>query len=249
MQPLLDFPKLHCPFVRKTYEANVDDWRQYGRALEMRAPNVRIVLDQINPGYEWVFNDPNTFAVEKLNGTNVQLVVEKGRLVYIQNRAGNIIDPLQVIAGKTFIIEGIFMAIQKGYIKGDGVYEGEVIGPKLQGNPYDLTYHLFYPFIKTVMDLVYNSFREHEVTYANLSSWFKDWLFSRYYNKLQPPAADKKKIFAEGVIFYNMQRKAQGLVYMAKLRRNMFDWYYSDKIRIGKEIPDNNQGHSLDDNA
>jgi len=39
-------------------------------------------------------------------------------------------------------------------------------------------------------------------------------------------------IFAEGVIFYNLKRRAENKTYMAKLRRDMFDWYYSDKIEI-----------------
>ena len=36
---------------------------------------------------------------------------------------------------------------------------------------------------------------------------------------------------AEGVIFYNLKRQAEGQSWMAKLRRNMFDWYYAD-LRI-----------------
>jgi len=37
---------------------------------------------------------------------------------------------------------------------------------------------------------------------------------------------------AEGIVFYSMKRKEGGKVYRAKLRRDMFDWYYSKKIRI-----------------
>jgi hypothetical protein len=39
-------------------------------------------------------------------------------------------------------------------------------------------------------------------------------------------------VFAEGVIFYNLKRKAEGKTHMAKLRRDMFDWYYHSKIAI-----------------
>ena len=37
---------------------------------------------------------------------------------------------------------------------------------------------------------------------------------------------------AEGIVFYSLKRKAEGKVYMAKLRRSMFKWFYSDKIEI-----------------
>ena len=54
---------------------------------------------------------------------------------------------------------------------------------------------------------------------------------------LAPPqtvAAGKNllKVFAEGVVFYNLKRKAASQSWMAKLRRDMFDWLYSDKIAI-----------------
>ena len=39
-------------------------------------------------------------------------------------------------------------------------------------------------------------------------------------------------MFAEGVVFYNLKRKAASQSWMAKLRRDMFDWFYSDKIAI-----------------
>jgi len=114
-----------------------------------------LVSPEINPEYEWVFED-DTIAVEKLNGTNVKLLTENGRLTSLYNRK-NPIDPLQIIKGKTFIIEGIFRAIQKGYIEIEGEQAGEVIGPKLQGNPYDLNNHIWYPFSKAVKHLSYRS--------------------------------------------------------------------------------------------
>ena len=40
------------------------------------------------------------------------------------------------------------------------------------------------------------------------------------------------KVMAEGVVFYNLKRKAEGKTWRAKLRRDMFDWYISDKIEI-----------------
>jgi len=223
---LTDFPKLHCPFIRKDFEVNEDDWEKYGRELQLRRPSVYLVINKINPGYEWVFDDEDTFAVEKLDGTNIKLMTENGRLTALQNRK-NIIDPLQIIKGQSFILEGVFQSIGKWYVKQNGIQAGELIGPKLQGNPYDMTTHLWYPFEKAIAHLRYRSFHEHDRTFENWSSWFKDWLVSRFATK-----RGKKDIMAEGVVFYNLKRKAEGKTYMAKLRRDMFHWYYSDKITI-----------------
>jgi len=38
MIELTDFPKLHCPFVRKTYKVDKEDWRKHGRALQLGIP-------------------------------------------------------------------------------------------------------------------------------------------------------------------------------------------------------------------
>jgi len=226
-----DFPKMQCPFIRQTFKVNTEQWKKYGSKLQLREPNAYLVVEQINPGYEWVFEDTETIAVEKLNGTNVKILTEEGRLIGLQNRL-NVIDPLQIIKGNTFIIEGIFRAIGKGYVKPDGEQAGEVVGPKLQGNPYKLDVHEWYPFEKSISDLAYRSFHEHERTFDNWSTWFKDWLISRYYTKRSKMGDKKDKVMAEGVVFYNLKRKAEGKSWMAKLRRDMFPWFYSDKIEI-----------------
>ncbi|HUU88354.1 MAG TPA: hypothetical protein VMX17_11460 [Candidatus Glassbacteria bacterium] len=223
---LTDYPKLQCPFIRKNFKVDLEDWEKYGRELQLRSPEVYLAVDEINPGYEWVFEDKETIAVEKLDGSNVKLMTENGRLVALQNRK-NIIDPLQIIKGKTFIIEGVFQAIGKGYVNHEGEQAGELIGPKVQGNPYKLLTHLWYPFLKSIKHLSYRSFHEHERTFENWSSWFKDWLPSRFATK-----CGNEDIMAEGVIFYNLKRKSENRVYRAKLRRDMFEWYYSDTIRI-----------------
>ena len=231
-EPVLsDFPKMQCPFIRQTFEVDHGQWKEHGSRLQMREPNAYLVVDRVNSGYEWVFEDKDTIAVEKLNGTNVKLLTEGGRLVAVQNRL-NVIDPLQVIKGKIFIIEGIFRAIGKGYVKPDGEQAGEVVGPKLQGNPYGLDMHEWYPFERSISALAYRSFHEHERTFDNWSTWFKDWLVSRYHTKLSAKGETKEKVMAEGVVFYNLRRRAEKKSWMAKLRRDMFEWYYSDSIEI-----------------
>ena len=66
---MTNFPKVHCPFIRQ-------------RITKKRY----LVTEEVNPGYEWVFDDPDTFAVEKLDGTNVKVKTEGGKIVAIQNR-------------------------------------------------------------------------------------------------------------------------------------------------------------------
>lgn len=230
--PLLnDFQKIHSPFIRQTFKVDKEQWKKHGSPLKLREPEVYLVIDRVNPGYEWVFEDPDTFAAEKLDGTNVKIFTKKGRLLAVQNRK-NPIDPLQVMKGKTFIIEGIFQSIGKDYVKEDGEQAGEVIGPKLQGNPYKLDVHEWFPFERAMEVLRYKSFHEHERTFDNWSAWFKEWLVSRYFTKRASKLGLTEQVMAEGVVFYNLKRRAEGKTYMAKLRRDMFDWFYSDRIKI-----------------
>ncbi|MBF0362212.1 MAG: hypothetical protein HQK49_14445 [Oligoflexia bacterium] len=222
-----DFPKIHCPLIRQTFKINQDDWKKVGKKMQLRDPEVYLVVNKINPGFEWVFEDADTFAVEKLDGTNVKIKVENGRLIAVQNRK-NVIDPLQILKGKTFLMEGIFKAIDKEYVKDNCEQVGEILGPKLQANPYKLLYHEWYPFERAIEVLRYTSFDKHERNFDNWSSWFKDFLRSRYYMKLHKCQLEES-VFAEGVIFYNLKRRAENKSWMAKLRRNMFDWYYQDQ--------------------
>ena len=226
MIKLSNFPKIYCPFIRKSFKVNKDDWKKHGHALQLRKPDVYLVINEINPGYEWVLDDPDTIAIEKLDGTCLKVLTEKGRLLAVQNRK-NVIDILQVVKGQSHLLEGIFQSIGKGYVLKEGEQTGELIGPKLQGNPYELITHLWYPFEKAIKHLRYNSFDEHERSLENWSLWFKDYLFSRFATK-----RGNSKIMAEGIILYNLKRRDEGKIWRAKIRRDMFPWFYSDKIRI-----------------
>jgi catechol 2,3-dioxygenase-like lactoylglutathione lyase family enzyme len=228
---MTDFPKVQCPYVRKLFEVDGADFKKAGSRYKLKSPRAYLVTDQINPGFEWVFEDADVIAVEKLDGTNIKIRTQGGRLEAIQNRL-NVIDPLQVMKGKTFLLEGIFQSIDKEYVKPDGEQVGELIGPKLQGNPYELDRHEWYPFEKSEKDLTYRSFLEHPRTFENLSAWFKDHLHSRYFTKRASKLGLDKKVFAEGVIFYSPNRRAQKKTYMAKLRRDMFDWFYVPEIKV-----------------
>ena len=41
-----------------------------------------------------------------------------------------------------------------------------------------------------------------------------------------------EKVMAEGVVFYNLKRRQEGQPWMAKLRRDMFPWYYAPHVEI-----------------
>lgn len=231
-----DFPKVECPFVRKTYPVNPKDWKKHGAALGLRTPEVYLVTPEINPGYEWVINDPGTTAVEKLHGTNMALVTENGRLVHLQNRK-NPVDFLQVMGGKSFLVEGVFTAAAKDLIAKDGLQFGECLGPKLNCNIYGLSQHLWYPFAKARESLKYSSFHKHERSFANFSRWFQHHLKSIFYCRhhkvpISEMFGNEAVPFAEGVIFYGSENQDTGLPKMAKLRRDMYPWFYEGKIEI-----------------
>ena len=73
---------------------------------------------------------------------------------------------------------------------------------------------------------------QHERNHANWESWFKDYLKSIFYMKTHKCKMNERVFFAEGVLFYNLKRKEEGKTYMAKLRRDMFPFFYGYKIEI-----------------
>ena len=227
-----DFTKLECPFVRKTYEVNRDDWQKHGKELQLREPNVYLVTPELNPNYSWVMDHPDTFACEKLDGTNCGVLMEKGRVKAIQNRL-NEVDLLQVIGGRSYIMDGIFSAADHGLLHKDGLQYGELVGPKLQGNPYDIPRHVWYPFTKARIDLVYKSFTKYPRDFWGWSYWLNFGLESLYTKKKSTHAGAKAHLYAEGVVFTNRQLGSDEFhPRMAKLRRSMYPWYYWDKVRI-----------------
>ena len=153
------------------------------------------------------------------------------QLIALQNRK-NIIDPLLLTKGKTFLIEGVVNSAVRGMMAPDGEQAGEILGPKVQGNPYKLDVHEWYPFKLTIERLKYRSFDEHERNFDNWSNWFEKYLSSRYFTKRASKLGLDDKVMAEGVVFYNLKRQAEGKTYMAKLRRDMFEWYYAPSVEI-----------------
>lgn len=195
----VDMPKLKSPFTRQTING------------------IYVVTPVINPDYNWVFEEPAVEAVEKLDGTNVSVVIKNSQVSKIFNRT----NELEIFGGSP-IIPGILNSSEKwGLPKEDGQYFGESVGDKIQANPLKIKQRLWIPYSRAKQSLAYHSWHKHPKTFTNISLWFKDYLFSLAHKKY---ATKNEQILAEGVVFYHPDG-----IRMAKLRRDMFDWYTGDR--------------------
>ncbi len=206
-----DMPKLESPFVRKQTDEGY------------------VVTSEINPGYEWVFEDPSVMAIEKLHGTNVSIVIWEGNIISVWNRTERI--PF-FNKGKRFIIEGILNSFENGYLEKlqDGQHFGELIGPKVNGNPYKLLKHIWIPF-KTYArkNLSYKSWGKYPKDFDSISEWFKT-LMPLYGLRIHGKRFQEQEMFVEGVVFTHPDGR------MAKLRKDMFPWYNGPRH---KEVENN----------
>ena len=200
MEKVRDMPKLESVFVR-----------------EMDKDGEYVVTEEITPGMEWVFkgDENEVLATEKLDGTDVSIIIENGQITSIWNRKERI--PF-FSKTKIFIVEGVIEAFKRGYTElEDGQYFGEVIGIKLNGNPYKLEGHLWLPFNTYCREhLAYKSYHKYPKSFENIKKWFfsdiKDGgIFSLFMRK--------KEIVMkpEGIVFHNLKTGE-----MAKLRLDMF---------------------------
>ena len=205
-----DMPKLESPFVRED----------------------GICIPKIVNEHRWVFTHDCT-AVDKLHGTNVSVLVQRGLVTNMYNRAHQV--GLFSHESSRFYT-GITRAIEKGYfIPGvDGQYFGELIGAGTQGNCYQIAQPLWLPFnyLKEkyhykfwpgfVNTLIGKSTKE---IFNDVSNLFKN-LWSIYKNQIGFSGnkdVDENTGFidcaAEGIVFYHSDGR------MCKLRRDMFDWF------------------------
>lgn len=193
-----DVPKLECPFVRKEIGGEY------------------LITPEKQPGYEWVFEDESVLATEKLHGTNVSIIVDNGIITQIYNRTERL--PF-FNKGKWHIIEGIMESYKRGYIDllGDGQHFGELIGEKVNGNPHKIEGHVWIPFETYAQEhLTYKSWGKYPKTFEAISAWFKTDLFSLFARMRHSEA----KVFPEGIVFVQPSTGR-----MAKIRRDMFEWY------------------------
>jgi hypothetical protein len=201
-----DMPKLESPFIRKKISNKIS-----------------VVTPEIAPGYEWVFEDNDVLCTEKLDGTNVSIVIENGKITRVFNRTTEV----PFFGKPSFIIRGLLNSFERGYCDlPDGQHFGELIGPKVQGNPYKLDDHIWIPFETYVRKhLVYQSWHNYPKTFESISEWFRAPLFEGGIFSL---FARQKGILMkpEGVVFHNLKTGQ-----MAKLRLDMFDWYEGKRHR------------------
>jgi len=221
---ITDFPKLESPFEREDVNG------------------IYQCVPKLKPEFTWIFTD-KCLAVDKLDGTNVSVVIQDNQIKNIYNRTSRI-DLWK--SGKWFY-EGVRNSIENNNFNpnfcDDGQYFGELIGPKLQGNPYQLEEHRWVPFeylkknyyykfwadfIKEIPEEPCESCTE---AFTKISDLFKG-LWSIYKRQrglkggvtMETTFEDKNSMAAEGIVFYNTDSGS-----MCKLRRDMFGWYRGRK--------------------
>lgn len=199
-----DMPKLESPFKRI-----------------LNANGKYVVVPEITPGYEWVFEDPNVLAIEKLHGTNVSIIIQDGIITAVYNRTERI--PF-FNKGKAHIIRGILKSYERGLMENllDGQHWGELIGEKINGNPYNIKGNIWIPFETYGQEhLAYKSWGKYPKTFDAISEWFKEDLMPLYCLRRGNDVMDYMgdSMFVEGVVFTSKDGK------MSKLRRDMFSWY------------------------
>ena len=206
-----NMPKLHSPFVREH-----DEDGNY------------VVIDEVNEGYEWVFEDDSVMAVEKLDGTNVSIIIEDGEIVEVWNRLNRI--PYFSKRG-AFIMKGLINSYCRGYMDEleDGQHFGELVGPspKWNENKYDMDQRLWIPFSTYSREkLVYHSWGKYPKTYGSISRWFEEDLIPLFYAKMHGLKYEtaKEEGYVEGVVFTHPDGR------MAKLRRDMFPFFYEGDL-------------------
>lgn len=203
-KPIKDFPKIKSPFKR-THNAKGE----------------YVVTPEIEEGYEWVF-EPGVRAVDKLHGTNICVHTHEGKIVAVDNRTTRILHPpIEIYTKKSssqsrFLL-GILNSVDRGWLEtypDESVY-GELIGPDINTNLHETPYPLFVPFEYLYERCHWKSWvnNKYPKNFEAISDWFKE-LISLFTQRVF-----KKEILGEGVIF----RHPDGRV--AKLRRDMFDWY------------------------
>ncbi len=229
---VLDMPKLLSPFLRK--EVN----------------DVYVCIPKIKEEFKWIFSE-ECIAVEKLDGTNVSIIVKDNKIVGVYNR----LNPINLFKkGNKRFAEGIIEAIDKGYIDlekmEDGQYFGELIGPSVNKNPYNLERHLWVPFSYMkehfrfkFWDKLVPEFKDKsdEEIYNEVSRVFKGlWSLFKRRRGIKGEVNENvgfEGLAAEGIIFYRKGKEillikhkdAPGgkltTLEMCKLRRDMFDWF------------------------
>jgi len=196
----LRFPKVHSPFKR---EENDDG--EY------------VVYNEVNDGYDWVFENDNVKAVEKLDGTNCAVRIGRddhsNSLRPIQTYTRHGTESFQVAKsyGDRYAHRRIVRATQNSMLRGyldnlsEGVHYGEAVGPDFQGNPHELDENLFIPFEWLFDKCAYKSWGKYPKDLDTISGWFEEDLFSLFYSRMHGTDLTESSVsngtFCEGIIF------------------------------------------------
>ena len=146
---------------------------------------------------------------------NVSINIERGEITHIwtRGRRHKIFGDLNHLV----VSRALLNSYEKGYLEflPDGQHFGEVIGPGIQSNRYHLDKPIWIPFSTYCQKtLKYNSWGKYPKDFETISEWFKELL--PLFNLGRGKSKDS---FVEGVVFTHPDGR------MAKLRRDMFDWY------------------------
>lgn len=210
--PIVDFPKIHAPFVRVR------------RGGQYRAVDQTLVLvdddGNIEADYSWVF-DPETcqLAVDKLDGTNVCVHIRGGQVAAVDNRKTR--KPFLAVcqtAWEGWMLEGLQYALQRKWLASyvDADVYGELIGPKINGNRHRVDRCMFVPFdfLKRKCAVPeWNGWDPAPRTFHSIRTIMRDYVSpftSRILKNPQP---------GEGIVLYHTNGRD-----MAKIRRDMFDY-------------------------
>lgn len=217
------------------------------------------VYDEVNDGYEWVFENDDVLAVEKLHGTNCCVSIENTETgLDVEGYTRHGYEPMQ--RAETYgttehqnVVRSIQNTLRRGYLDnlGEGVHYGEVVGPDFHGNPHELEENLFIPFSWLKDKCSYTSWGKHPKTFDSIKNWFADGLFSLFYSRMHGVDLDTASVsngtFCEGLIFVHPDAgyTESNLVLdeeqfsdgtyrkytpkLAKLRRDMFKEYQLDE--------------------
>lgn len=201
------FPKLHSPFARE----ETDDGRY-------------LVTDEVADGFGWVFENDDVIAVEKLEGENIAVYLdEDGNVDGIYTREGNEVVPFGD-SQHSHVVHGVIEASDRGYL--DDLVEGqlhygELLGPRSQGNEYNLNEHVWVPFSYAREHYRYESWGKYPTDFETISDWFESMLIPLFAARAHNLSFDEAtgSEYVEGIIFVHPDGR------MAKLRRDMFDWF------------------------
>jgi len=211
----IDMPKLQSPFIRK--ELN----------------NSYVCIPKINSDYRWAFTKEST-AIEKLDGTNISIVIRDKTITSIHNRK-NLIDIWK--KGNSIFASGLLSSIDREYISikttEDGQYFGELIGARINGSQYSEDNSVWLPFSYLEEKCRYKFWDDFvkeleglsdEEIYEKVRNLFKGlWSLYKRRKGIKGEVSENTPfdgLAAEGIVFYR-----KGTNEMCKLRRDMFDFF------------------------